>query len=98
MGVEALSEGKIKGIESFNVSPGRGTSLNELVILVGEVTGKETSTFRGEKRSYDVGRYVGDVHKLATVLGYSCKTDLKEGLTRLCSEYVMFFSAGCEPI
>ena len=98
MGVEALKEGKITGIETLNVSPGRGTSLKELVILVGEVTGKETITFRGEKRSYDVGRYVGDVHKLAAVLGYSCKTDLKEGLTRLCSEYKMFFSAGCGPI
>jgi len=98
MGMEALSEGKITGIETLNVSPGCGTSLKELVILVGEVTGKKTITFRGEKRSYDVGRYVGDVHKLAAVLGYSCKTDLKEGLTRLCSEYKMFFSAGCGPI
>ena len=87
-GVEALSYGVLEGCEEFNVSPGVGTSLTELVEMISDVTGKEVTTVQGERREYDVGRYIGDVSKLEEILGYRCQTSLNDGLRRLHDDYI----------
>ena len=85
---EALSNGAIEGCEEFNVSPGVGTSLSDLVELVSDVTGKEVQTIQGDRRDYDVGQYIGDVKKLQDTLGYRCITSLEDGLSRLRDDYL----------
>ena len=88
LGVEGLSNGVIEGCHEFNVSPGVGTSLLELVELISKVTEKEVTTVPGQRRDYDVGRYIGDVSKLEKILGYRCQTTLMEGLGRLNTDYL----------
>jgi len=88
-GVEALAHGSSRGVRKYNVSPGIGTSLMELVDIISGVTGKELITVPGRRREYDVGKYYGDVKALETDLGYKCSTSIKTGLTkyfRACME------------
>ena len=93
-GVDSLIENKMEGVDSFNVSPGEGTSLTELIMIIGEIIGNNVATFPGEKRSYDVKRYVGDCTKLEAILGYVCKIKIKEGLTTFCNEFREFLHRG----
>jgi nucleoside-diphosphate-sugar epimerase len=88
VGVKKLSNGEIEGSDTLNISPGVGTSLSELVELIRGVTGTEITTIAGDKRSYDVARYIGNVEKLEARLGYRCRTQLKEGLSLMYEEYI----------
>ncbi len=87
-GAEALINDRIQGCTTFNVSPGIGTSLTELVNIVAGVTGKEVTTVPGIKRDYDVGQYIGDSSHLKKVLGYQCQTSLLKGLQLLYEDYL----------
>jgi UDP-glucose 4-epimerase len=64
----------------FNIGSGRGTSLNELVALMAEVTGErpEMEYLRG--RALDVPANVLDVSRARSELGWSPKIGLAEGV------------------
>lgn len=84
----ALSLEQIGRSTTFNLSPGKGTSLIQLINYIGKITGKSVQTIAGEKRKYDVSHYVGDSTKIRNKLGFKCKIDIEEGLKLLHSEYL----------
>jgi nucleoside-diphosphate-sugar epimerase len=84
----ALNSKEIDKNAVFNLSPGTGTSLSQLVDYIRKMTGQDLPTVKGEERNYDVSRYVGDSTKIQNMLGCRCKIELKEGLNLLHDEYL----------
>lgn len=84
----ALITSKLEQNTIFNLSPGKGTSLLQLVDYIREITGKNIETVNGGERNYDVSRYIGDSTKIWKGLGFRCKIDIKEGLRLLQDEYL----------
>jgi nucleoside-diphosphate-sugar epimerase len=83
-----LANGDFIGANVFNLSPGKGTSLTELLEIIKRVVGKEVTTTRGRERKYDVARYVGNCTKLKSAMGYECRMQLKQGLEQMCADYL----------
>jgi UDP-N-acetylglucosamine/UDP-N-acetyl-alpha-D-glucosaminouronate 4-epimerase len=72
------------GGEVFNVSSGKMTTINELVRLLQEITGKSNlNPAHAEARCGDIRHSWGDIDKTRTVLGYNPRVTLKEGLREL---------------
>jgi UDP-glucose 4-epimerase len=74
------------GVESrqsvFNVGSGRGTSLNELISLIVDVTGERPEVEYVSGRAMDVPANVLDVTRAREELGWRSRTDLVEGTAR----------------
>ena len=84
--VDKLTSKELDGYEIFNLSPGRGTSLTQLIDLLQDLTGKNIQTIDGQKRNYDVSHYIGDCKKAKRELGFKCHVTLKEGLDLMHKE------------
>ncbi|MGE0444238.1 MAG: NAD-dependent epimerase/dehydratase family protein [Vicinamibacterales bacterium] len=69
--------------EAFNIGSGLGTSINELVGLLLELTGSPlTPEYRPEAQSFVTHR-IGSTEKAERLLGFRASTPLREGLERL---------------
>jgi len=66
----------------YNLATRTETSLNQLVHLFAEVSGKDTEPHYGEARKGDILRSVLDNEKAKEGLGWEPKVSLKEGLAR----------------
>jgi nucleoside-diphosphate-sugar epimerase len=66
----------------MNVAGGRRASLNELLALVGELTGREVSARYLEPRVGDVRDSLADLQRAEDLLGYRPQVGLREGLAR----------------
>jgi UDP-glucose 4-epimerase len=66
----------------LNVGSGRGTTLNELVAIIAEVTGERPEVEYVPGRALDVPANVLDVARARDELGWSPTTDLTEGIER----------------
>jgi UDP-glucose 4-epimerase len=66
----------------LNVGSGRGTSLNELVALMGEVTGERLEVEYRSGRALDVPANVLEVSRAHEELGWSPRTELAGGIAR----------------
>lgn len=71
----------------FNAACGGETSLNELVKMLNEITGKNIQTEYKEARVGDVVHSRADVTKVKEVLGYEAKIQFKEGLEKTFNWY-----------
>ncbi len=69
----------------YNIGAGVGTSLNELIQQVQEVTGRVLLVERQSARASDVGRIVLDTARAKEVLGWGPSVGLREGLLRTWS-------------
>jgi UDP-glucose 4-epimerase len=81
--VDALllaAEGETRG-KVLNVGSGQGTSLNELIALIAEVTGEQPEVEYRPGRALDVPANVLDIGRVADELGWSPLTELVEGIT-----------------
>ena len=85
---EALASKKFEGSKVFNLSPGKGTSLAQLIEILKEITGKDILTVKGKQRNYDIVQYVGDSTKIQKELSFRCRISLKEGLKMMYNEYL----------
>lgn len=85
--VNGMVAGEFSGVDIFNLCPGKGTSLAELIVLLREISGKRITTMQGEPRNYDVTRYVGDCARIEARLGYHCQIQLKQGLELMYNDY-----------
>lgn len=79
--------------EVFNVGSGREITINELAVLVRDLTGRR-STIRHipyeeayEGGFEDIRRRVPDVTKLRTIVGYTARIDLVESIQRVIAYY-----------
>ena len=69
--------------ECFNIGRGIGTSINELVSMLLELTGSSLKPeYRAEAQSF-VRHRIGSTDKAATMLGFRAKTSLRDGLAKV---------------
>lgn len=87
--VEDVAEANILGMktecadEFFNIGMGAGTTINELVEYLLELTGSRLSPeYRPQEQSFVTHR-IGSMDKAKRLLGFEAKTPLREGLSRL---------------
>jgi len=73
---------------TFNVGSGNGTSINELLTLMGEVLGLKPSVQRLEHRKFDVPSIILDCSRARTAFGWTPAVPLAEGLYDL-SQWLM---------
>lgn len=66
---------------TYNIGSGEGHSINELIRLAGQVTGKKPEVIYRPSRRSDVVKVVLDISRLRA-MGWAPKTDLSEGLSR----------------
>lgn len=71
---------KNDGAKIYNIGSGKGTTLNELIALVEEVTGISIERNFQLARKIDVERIVLDNFRINQRFGWGAKTDLQKGL------------------
>ena len=70
--------------EALNIGTGIATTVNEMAQLLADGLGKNISgEITGQYREGDIRHCVADISKAKTLLGYSPKTDLRNGLREL---------------
>ena len=69
--------------EAFNIGSGIGTSINELVDILLELTGSSLKPeYRPEVQSF-VTKRIGSTEKAERLLGFRTSTELRDGLQRV---------------
>lgn len=81
----ALSRGKSFAGQAINIGSGAETSVNGLVRLAVEVSGKPIAVEYVAARAGDLRRSCADVSRAKTELGFEAKTSLAHGLEELLS-------------
>ena len=66
--------------EVFNIGSGVETSVDELIVLIEEVTGRKAHVLYNQEQSGGVQRLVADIEKANRLLGYEPKWTLEDGL------------------
>jgi len=67
----------------FNIGDGKGTSLNELLVLIKEVTGEEFEIRYEQCRPFDVPANILDIERAKTELGWEPKVSLRDGISKV---------------
>ena len=68
------------GAHVMNVCTGQESSVMELALLIGEISGRTPHIRRGPSRAGDIARSVGSPDRARAVLGVQAGTDLRAGL------------------
>jgi UDP-glucose 4-epimerase len=76
-----------------NVGSGLETSVNDLIITLGQVTAKRPEVIYNHHESGGTARLVADVRQAQELLGYRPRVRLSEGLQRLIETDPRFFPA-----
>ena len=95
--VDALiAAGERDGIdgEVINIGSGVETSVNDLIRLIEEVTGRSAHVLYNEEQSGGVRRLVADIEKAERLLAYRPQVSLREGLERMLREDSRFRNMG----
>ena len=66
----------------FNVGSGQGYTLNQIISMIGELTGEPVRVIHAENRFVDIPASVLDISREKIELGISPATSLKAGLTK----------------
>ncbi|MBI4019217.1 MAG: GDP-mannose 4,6-dehydratase [Candidatus Aenigmarchaeota archaeon] len=77
---------RIEGSD-FHFVTGRGTSVKELADIVLEISGSSSTLEIKSDKSFDVRKFVGDYSKAKSILGWSPKTSLEEGIKKTIEAY-----------
>ena len=80
-GVDALLAGRVTG-ETINLAYGRGSTLIDMMNILGLAVGKEPNVTIEPTRVGEVTHYVADITKARTLLGYDPQVPLSSGLIR----------------
>ena len=87
--VEDVAEANVLGMkadcgdECFNIGMGAGTTINELVDLLLDLTGSSLRPeYRPQEQSFVTYR-IGSIEKASELLGFRARTPLREGLARV---------------
>lgn len=67
----------------FNIGDGKGTSLNELLSLIRDVTGEEFEVRYEQGRPFDVPVNILDIEQAKKELGWQPKTSLQKGILKV---------------
>ena len=71
----------------YNVACGEQTTLNEMVTILQEVSGKKITAIQGPERPGDVKHSKADISKIKNLLGYEPSVYFKEGLKQVYRWY-----------
>jgi UDP-glucose 4-epimerase len=74
--------------EIFNIATGQATSLNQIVALIRQISGREIPATYADPRVGEVRDSRAEIKKARSILGYRPQTDLKEGLLLTWNELV----------
>jgi UDP-glucose 4-epimerase len=80
-GLDALVSGRVTR-ETINLAYGQGATLMDLVNLIGLALRKEPRATYESARAGEVTRYVADISKARTLLGYAPQVPLTAGIPR----------------
>ena len=84
--IRAMSAEGVAGA-TYNVAAGERTSLNRLIELVAEITGRPLDPRYEDPRPGDVRHSEADVSRARSELGYEPRVSLEEGLRRTIATY-----------
>lgn len=84
--VLALKAAKLNG-ETINIACGESHSLNEMVRVLGDLSGRPKTPAYGSSRPGDVRRSLADITRAATLLAYRPVVDFRTGLARTLAWY-----------
>ena len=73
--------------EVYNIAGGSKTSVNGILRLLEELTGRNAVVEYIKKQNGDVGETFADISKAETVLGYFPKMNLTQGLRKFIAKY-----------
>jgi len=85
----ASTSNKLKG-QVVNIACGQRTSLNELLRIIGELTGTKPDPEYRARRAGDVKDSLADIRAAGEVLGYAPIVDIREGLQRTVEAFRKF--------
>ena len=83
-----FTENKAAFNQVYNVACGEQVSLNEMVEMLRQITGKDIQAVHGPERAGDVKHSKADISKIRQVLGFEPKVRMKEGLKRVFHYYL----------
>ena len=78
-GIDTLAAGKAAG-ETINLAYGQGQTLYDLVTLIELATGKQAHATYKPSQTGEVTRYVADISRARSLLGYTPTTPLAKGI------------------
>jgi nucleoside-diphosphate-sugar epimerase len=81
------AERPIEGTSLINIAYGERTTLNQIIMVLNELTGQKLSTDYGPERAGDVKHSHADVTLAGKLLGYEPMVNLREGLKRTLEWY-----------
>ena len=91
-----LLAGMSQGVSgAFNVGSGSRVTINELVKMMGRVSGLSTQTVHGNPRRGDVRDSLADIARIRSALGFEPRVALEEGLREYMEWAKMAFKAEC---
>jgi nucleoside-diphosphate-sugar epimerase len=79
LGIDTLASGRLDG-QTINLAYGQGNSLMDVVNIAALALGKSPKVTFEPSRPGEVTRYVADISKARTLLGYNPQTPLSAGL------------------
>ena len=85
----AWTSNKLSG-QVVNIACGQRTSLNELLRMVGELTGTKLDAEYRARRAGDVKDSLADIRAAGEVLGYKPIVEIREGLQRTVEAFRRF--------
>lgn len=84
--VRRLSDGAAAPPPPIHLTTGTPTTLGELARLATSLASTAATMEEAPARSYDVARFLGEPSRARTVLGWSARVSLREGLARLIED------------
>lgn len=81
------------GGQVLNIACGESCSLNEMLRLLNELTGKNCAATFGAPRGGDIVHSLADIARAKSVLGYSPKVGFREGLEKTLNWYRNYSSS-----
>jgi UDP-glucose 4-epimerase len=85
----ASTSNKLTG-QVVNIACGARTSLNQLLSIIGELTGTELKAEYRDRRPGDVRDSLADIRAAGEIIGYSPVVELREGLRRTVDAFKTF--------
>lgn len=82
--LEAISR-RGSGYAVYNIATGRETSINQLIQVIAEVTGKKPKVVHKPPRGEEIRRSYADTTRAQKELGFKPQTDLRTGIKRVYS-------------
>ncbi|MBN2329641.1 MAG: NAD-dependent epimerase/dehydratase family protein [Candidatus Omnitrophica bacterium] len=81
LGIDKLLKGDVVN-QTINLAYGKGNSLVDLADFIGKAVGVEPEISFTPAKPGEVTRYIADITKARTLLGYDPKTSLQEGIPK----------------